>query len=165
MKEKKLHTLLLCLSLLCSHITRYSPVSLHRLAMTLPTLQAAATSEVLYKCLEMQNSVVEASTTLAPLLWSTQALAWREETSNISLNKRDTSIDEDAYAYVVYIYQSCKSDPLQREEGCGDATTVKLLPWQKLGATNEIHALCRLHLLSWSSNYVTCLSDVSILSI
>ena len=50
-----------------------------------------------------------------------------------------------------------------RVEGCSDTTTVKLSLWQKLGVTNEIHALCRLHLLSWSSNYVTCLSDVSIL--
>ena len=30
-----------------------------------------------------------------------------------------------------------------------------------MAVTNEIHALCRLHLLSWSNNYVTCLADVS----
>ena len=33
----------------------------------------------------------------------------------------------------------------------------------KLAVTNEIHTLHRLHPLSWSSNYVTCLVDVSIL--
>ena len=35
---------------------------------------------------------------------------------------------------------------------------------RKLAVTNEIHALCRLHPLSWSSNYATmCLANVSFL--
>ena len=43
--------------------------------------------------------------------------------------------------------------------------TIELSPGQKLAMTNEIHSLYKLHLLSWSSNYVTtCLADVSILS-
>ena len=47
----------------------------------------------------------------------------------------------------------------------GHTATIELLPWQKFAGTNEICALCRLIAtpLSWSSNYVTCLADVSIL--
>ena len=60
---------------------------------------------------------------------------------------------------------SLASHTLCREEGFGYTVTIELLPRQKLAVTNEIHALYKLHLLSWSSNYVTtCLADVSILS-
>ena len=62
------------------------------------------------------------------------------------------------------IIWSHKPHSLQSEEGSGHATTIELLPQQKPAVTNEIHRLCRLHPLSWSSNYVTmCLADVSIL--
>ena len=54
-----------------------------------------------------------------------------------------------------------KPHPSQREEGSGHIATIELSLRQKLAVTNEICALHRLHPLSWSSNYVTCLADVS----
>ena len=51
----------------------------------------------------------------------------------------------------------------KRNESSGYAATIELLPQQKLAVTNEIHALRRLLPLSWSSNYVTCLANISIL--
>ena len=60
---------------------------------------------------------------------------------------------------------SLASHTLRRaEERSGHAATIKLSPRQKLDVTNQIRALRRSHLLSWSNNYVTtCLADVSIL--
>ena len=51
----------------------------------------------------------------------------------------------------------------QREEGSGHAATIELSLQEKVGVTNEIRELRRLYPLSRSSNYVTCLADVSIL--
>ena len=42
----------------------------------------------------------------------------------------------------------------EREEGSGHAATIELSPMQKLAVANEICALCRLHPLSWSCNYI-----------
>ena len=58
---------------------------------------------------------------------------------------------------------SLASHTLLREEGSGHAATIELSSQQKLTVTNEIRALHRLRPLSWSSNYITCLADVSIL--
>ena len=70
------------------------------------------------------------------------------------------------YSYYVcwdtYVWYSLASHTLRRERS-GHAATIELLPRQKLALTNQIHALRRLHPLSWSSNYVVCLADVSIL--
>ena len=57
---------------------------------------------------------------------------------------------------------SLASHTLLREEVSGHAATIELPPQQKLAVINEVCALHRLHLLLWSSNYVTCLADVSI---
>ena len=57
---------------------------------------------------------------------------------------------------------SLASHTLHREEGSGQASTIELSPRQKLDVTSEVCTLCRLDPLSWSSNYVTCLADVSI---
>ena len=54
-----------------------------------------------------------------------------------------------------HVYLSRKPHPSQREEVSGHATHTELSPWQKSTVTNEIHALCRLHPLSWSFNYVS----------
>ena len=63
-----------------------------------------------------------------------------------------------------HFLSSLASHTLHREEGSGQATTIELLPQQKLAVTEEICAVYRSHLLSRSSNYVTtCLADVSIL--
>ena len=59
---------------------------------------------------------------------------------------------------------SAKGVACETKEGSGHIATIELSPQQKLAVTNEIWAFCRLHLLSWSSNYVTaCLAEVSIL--
>ena len=50
------------------------------------------------------------------------------------------------------------------EEGSGHASTIELLPQQKLDVINQMRSLRTSHPLSWSSIYVTCLPDVSILS-
>ena len=49
------------------------------------------------------------------------------------------------------------------QERSGHTATIERLPWQKLAVTNEIDTLHRLHLLSWSSNHVMYLANVSIL--
>ena len=41
--------------------------------------------------------------------------------------------------------QSHKLHSLQREEGSGHATTIKLSLWEKLAVTNEIRALLGLY--------------------
>ena len=46
---------------------------------------------------------------------------------------------------------SHKPHPSQREEGSGHAATIELLPRQKLDVANQIRAICRSHLLSWST--------------
>ena len=52
----------------------------------------------------------------------------------------------------------------ERKGLIGHAATIELSPRQKLAVINEIRTVHRLHLLSWSRNYVTtCLVDVSIL--
>ena len=51
--------------------------------------------------------------------------------------------------------------PSQREEGSGPTVTTKLPPQQKIGVTNEIQALHRLHPLSWSSNNITSRHQMS----
>ena len=51
--------------------------------------------------------------------------------------------------------------PSQREEGSGPTVTTKLPPRQKIGVTNEIQALHRLHPLSWSSNNITSRHQMS----
>ena len=56
-----------------------------------------------------------------------------------------------------------QATPSQREEGSGHATTTELSLQQKAAVTNEIRVLCRFYLLSWSSNYVTCLAHASII--
>ena len=45
--------------------------------------------------------------------------------------------------------KSRKPHPLQREEGSCHAATMDLLPLPKLAVTNEIHAVRRMHPLSW----------------
>ena len=44
---------------------------------------------------------------------------------------------------------------LHRGKKSSHAAIIELSPWQKFAVTNEIRALCKLHLLSWSSNYIT----------
>ena len=49
------------------------------------------------------------------------------------------------------IATSLASHTLCREDGSGHTVTNELLPRQKLDATNQIRALRRSHLLSWST--------------
>ena len=46
---------------------------------------------------------------------------------------------------------SLTSYTLRREEGSGHAATIELSPRQKLDVTNQIHALRKSDLLSWST--------------
>ena len=63
----------------------------------------------------------------------------------------------------VHTSSSLASYTLHREEESGHAATIEFSPRQKLAVTNEICTVCSLHPLSWSSNYVSCLADVSML--
>ena len=44
-----------------------------------------------------------------------------------------------------------QATPFAEKEGSGHAATIELSPQQKLDVTNQIHALQRLHLLSWNT--------------
>ena len=54
------------------------------------------------------------------------------------------------------------SHTLHREVRSGPTASIESLPWQKLDVTNQIRTLRGSHPLSWSSNYITFLADVSI---
>ena len=58
-----------------------------------------------------------------------------------------------------------QATPFAVREREREGPVIELLQWQKLAMTSEICVLCRSHLLSWSSNYITkCLVDVSLSS-
>jgi len=59
------------------------------------------------------------------------------------------------------LLQSRKPHPSQREEGSGHTATIELSPQQKLDVTNQMCALRRSHLLSWSTIIVTAWRDPS----
>jgi len=55
------------------------------------------------------------------------------------------------FSTIGHILPVSQGTTLHREEGSGHAAIIRLFPQQKLDVTNQIHAVCRSHPLSWST--------------
>ena len=91
-----------------------------------------------------------------------QRNAWKQAKWLNSLVPRRNEPGDEANDWFAMIVVS-QATPFTERERVWHAAAIKLTPQQKLAVTNEIRTLRRLHPLSWSNNYVTCLADVSIL--